>query len=188
MKKGKFLALALAGAITLMGAGYAAWTDTIKLNATVNTGKLDLYYVDVEEFGQNNGNLPAYTTGDVKYTDGVDENGTKNAKEWDTANITLGNMYPGATATCNLKIKNASSIPVKLVQPVILVPGNLSYQNEMIANVKSIKCENKDIDINSDIAAGKEIDLVLEFKAEENAKQSTPYNFSITADFKQFNK
>lgn len=39
MKKTKMLALTLVVAIMLAGAGYAAWTDTIKVNTTLETGE-----------------------------------------------------------------------------------------------------------------------------------------------------
>ena len=42
MRKIGILALALVMAIGALGVGYAAWTDTIYINGTVNTGSVDL--------------------------------------------------------------------------------------------------------------------------------------------------
>src|SRR5690554_3469385 len=40
MKKTRFILLTLVAALTLMGAGYAAWTQSFNISGTVNTGDL----------------------------------------------------------------------------------------------------------------------------------------------------
>ena len=42
MKKIGLLALAIVLALGALGIGYAAWTDTITINGTVNTGTVDI--------------------------------------------------------------------------------------------------------------------------------------------------
>ncbi|MGI6227143.1 MAG: hypothetical protein ACOYJ1_12905 [Peptococcales bacterium] len=107
MKKSRFLVLALAVAVMLMGAGYAAWTDQLNINTEVKTGHLDVHFVDRGEEVELS--LAPYVTGDVSYAqDGTGDN------DWDIANIKLENMYPGAKATVMLKMQNNSTIPVEM--------------------------------------------------------------------------
>ncbi len=40
MKKTRMIAIALAVAVALMGAGYAVWTQNVVVKGTVNTGQL----------------------------------------------------------------------------------------------------------------------------------------------------
>ncbi len=49
MKNKKFLAMILVLSMMLMGAGYAAWTQSFDVEATVNTGELKVVYVDRED-------------------------------------------------------------------------------------------------------------------------------------------
>ncbi len=44
MKRTKFIALALAVSVMLMGAGYAYWTQDLTITNTVDTGKLDVQF------------------------------------------------------------------------------------------------------------------------------------------------
>jgi hypothetical protein len=104
MNKTKLIALTMVVALMMVGAGYAAWNDTLSINTTVNTGQLDLYFTGEEELV-----LSDYVTGSVGYEE--DESGDN---DWDIANVTLSNLYPGATAKVTLKIQNNSTIPVKM--------------------------------------------------------------------------
>lgn len=109
MKKTKVLAAVLIASTMLVGAGYAAWTDTLKIGNTVKTGELSV------EFKQNDGypNARSYY-----YVNGVcseDKNTyikadikQKNAK---TTTVSIGNMYPGSLALYEAKIKNEGTIP-----------------------------------------------------------------------------
>jgi len=108
MKKTKLIALTMVIAIMMIGAGYAAWTDQLDINTTINTGKLDLQFdrsLQDFEFEPNND----YMTGKVSYA-------KDNDGEWDIANVTLSNLYPDAKAKVTLKIDNKSTIPVKMLR------------------------------------------------------------------------
>jgi predicted ribosomally synthesized peptide with SipW-like signal peptide len=43
--KKKFLALTMASAVMLMGAGYAYWNDTLAIDNTVSTGEFNVKIV-----------------------------------------------------------------------------------------------------------------------------------------------
>lgn len=111
MKKSRFLALTLVVAIMLMGAGYAYWTDTLKMDTYVSTGYLDVDF-------QNALVVP---------TDGADAYLTQSAiigalntppgeepEDKDLLTITLENLYPGAWGQYSFEIVNTGTIPVVL--------------------------------------------------------------------------
>jgi len=67
MKKIGLLALALVLALGALGVGYAAWTDTITIKGTVNTGNVDIV---VENYsGMWMWKLPGYTPDYILTTD-----------------------------------------------------------------------------------------------------------------------
>ncbi|NLL82530.1 MAG: hypothetical protein GX231_09520 [Tissierellia bacterium] len=101
MKKTRFLALALVVALALSGAGYAFWTETLKVDTTVTTGMLDFEF-------QNASVEPV--------SRGMDYDGDSYGKAvnpWNddsTLNVKLYNMYPGSEAIVNFEIKNAGTM------------------------------------------------------------------------------
>ncbi len=104
MKKSKVLAAALIGAVVSMGAGYAAWNDTLNITSTVSTGTLDVDFV-------TQSGAPIFQDSNaLAGKDGA--TGTVVADE-NSATITLQNLYPGAIATITLPIKNNGTIPAK---------------------------------------------------------------------------
>jgi|GEM_PF-2884047 len=110
MKKTKFISLVLVVAIMLIGAGYAAWTDRIILNNTVETGRLDVHYITNPEGTEFEGN--EYIEGKVTYSREADDPAGNNTL--DVANVKISKMFPGAKATINLVMKNNSTMPVTL--------------------------------------------------------------------------
>lgn len=101
MRNKKFIAMALAMALMLMGAGYAAWTQSFDVEATVDTGELKVVYVDkddpnsiwgmyVEEF--------KYQTSTYEF----DEN---------TFDIKIDDLYPGIDICVSQQMVNAGTIP-----------------------------------------------------------------------------
>lgn len=194
MKKTKFLALVLVVAIMMMGAGYAAWTDQLKINTTINTGMLDVHFVDEAEL-----TLSEYVTGNVGYQqDGSGDN------DWDIANVTLSNLYPGAKAEVTLKINNNSTIPVKMNKILDTRTGEWSHFNQIGASLrffdssgKALKFDNtttyanpwepKHL-LNTELPVGGYATLSFTFTANDNVLENETYTFHPTAEFKQFNK
>lgn len=101
MKK-KFLALTMASAVMLMGAGYAYWTEEFKITNTVNLGALD-YQFTFDDNPDNRIVEGHQTGGSVTY--GASDN---------ILNVSLTNMYPGAEATVKFGMKNNGSIDEQL--------------------------------------------------------------------------
>lgn len=202
MKKTRFLALALVVAIALAGAGYAAWTDTLQINTTVKTGRLDVYF-DNSVNGINS--MSEHVEGKVTYQrDGSDNN------DRDIANITLSNLYPGATADFTLKILNNSTIPV-IMNPITYETsfGQWSIENfhHMSASLRFFDASDNPIlfpdkgpsgsyyanPLNSgefddvELPIGGYATLSFGFKAHDKIDQNETYTINIESVFKQFN-
>jgi hypothetical protein len=89
MKKGRLMAFALAAGITLMGAGYAQWNDAVTINATVNTGIVDVDFAQVQSQSDN---LNGQITTDANLVNlGSETDGSNN----DVFTITTLNLTPG---------------------------------------------------------------------------------------------
>lgn len=103
MKKTKMLAIVLAVAVMLLGAGYAWWQDAINISGTVDTGKVDVQFISgknavkayPDEYMSAQASLPS---------------GSNNK----TLRITIDNLYPGAKAGFDFGIVNNSTMRVKL--------------------------------------------------------------------------
>lgn len=109
MKKPKFIAIVLVLTIFLMGTGYAAWSETVTINNTVETGKLSVEFVDNHSF----------LFGIHPYAGVFDDKGGPNylTAEIDhgakTTTFTVEDMYPGSTAFFEVLVENKGSIPAE---------------------------------------------------------------------------
>jgi hypothetical protein len=104
MKKNRFIIGVLVLALMLMGAGYAAWSQTFDVDVRVNTGELAIRVEAVEL----DGNYGEYMTVNV------DEKAiTKNTKDNEIL-TKINNMYPGTTVEYMVTITNVGTLPVKL--------------------------------------------------------------------------
>lgn len=106
MKKTKMLAIVLAVAVMLLGAGYAWWQDAIKISGTVDTGKVDVQFLDkINKTKFINVDPDPYTSATAGI---VPESKNK------TLRITIEDLYPGAKVGFDFAIVNRSTMPVKL--------------------------------------------------------------------------
>lgn len=130
MKKTRVLALVLAVAVMLMGAGYAAWTDSITATTTVQTGTLDVQFMP---FTSSQDATQSVTIDDLS-TSSVDEmdekvtvNYGENNNNWgikiNESNITsdgkglefgVEGLLPGTGYNTEFKLKNKGSVPARI--------------------------------------------------------------------------
>lgn len=102
MKKTKVLVAALIASTLLVGAGYAAWTDTLTINNTVSTGEFNVKFTDAKLVSAEEGTKYLGTNATIKNTDGgVAKNVT----------LELTNLYPNASAILNARFDNTGTIP-----------------------------------------------------------------------------
>jgi len=132
MKKTRFILLALVAAMVLMGAGYAAWSQTFEINSRVSTGEL---FVMVSDEGITSVIVDA--NGNGKYDDEEDiditaDNAGANYLEYPTVatfsgdssredqttlsrlEYTIEQLYPGTQVTSQVKFKNLGTIKAKV--------------------------------------------------------------------------
>jgi len=106
MKKSRYLALVLVVAIMLMGAGYAAWTDQVVITNNVETGFLEVQFID-----------PNFSSTELSGSAYVNLQPVVRDKK--TVQFTLSNLYPGAVFSTLTEIQNKGSIPVKFDNAVV---------------------------------------------------------------------
>lgn len=120
MKK-KFLALAMASAVMVMGAGYAYWNDTSIINNSISTGNLDVKFVDQNttrggddqagKIATDENKSKAYWAAYVKHEGLNGGPATTVTNGGKTVNTLVTNMYPGAYAQYYGTLENEGSIP-----------------------------------------------------------------------------
>ncbi|OGO78250.1 MAG: hypothetical protein A2Y23_15575 [Clostridiales bacterium GWB2_37_7] len=127
MKRTKVLALVLAAAVMMMGAGYAYWTETITINGTVDTGILD---VDIENEATVTYSDFAGTVVDNTYATGsiapivADGTSTANNDNDPARTVIFTNLYPNSKAVASFDIVNKSTMPVKMYEPLFYLVGD----------------------------------------------------------------
>ncbi|WP_105619669.1 hypothetical protein [Vallitalea okinawensis] len=186
MKKSRILALVLAVAVMMMGAGYAYWSDAVTLTTTVSTAQLDLYFdntLDTVTFNSDNEDV---AVGSVDYSGTADEPNSD-------AVVVLDKLYPGATADLTLVILNDSTIPVQF--------SSLGFSEETpidgVTINKSIKYDGTTYDLESvnlselpDIPAQEPIEVLIDIDVSTtgaDVAENGSYSFSFNPTFTQFN-
>lgn len=125
MRKTKFITLTLFISLMLMGAGYAAWNETVIISNAATTGELKVEFVEacalpLAHATDNNRNFADEVTA-------VAIHGNK------TTRINVSNFYPGAIFLHTTKIKNLGTIPAKIQEVVVdLKDTPLKFQQEVL--------------------------------------------------------
>lgn len=99
MNKTRIIAFTLVLGLMLMGAGYAAWSETATINNAVGTGELKVEFVDDCDHPR------------ILGAQHMNYSITHGAK---ITTVVMGNMYPGAVAYYETRIENLGSIPAVL--------------------------------------------------------------------------
>lgn len=110
MKKIGLLVLALVMALGALGVGYAAWTSSVSVNATVATGNVLIGIKD-------NGSAPAATGTGASVGSGY----------FDGLTFAALNSYPGRAISYNVEVKNLGTLNV-----TPLVSGSFTPNAEII--------------------------------------------------------
>lgn len=132
MKKLRILSSSLIVATMLTGAGYAAWTDTLTINNTVETGQLNVQFHEGKFLGLQYPDASA-----DKYVEAKAEISDKDSH---TTQIDLNNLYPGAWAAFRVRAINAGTIPAKVANVDVQFSGDkellpyLTYETRISMN------------------------------------------------------
>ncbi|RDV82530.1 hypothetical protein [Ammonifex thiophilus] len=172
MKRAKFLSLVMVIALALMGAAYAAWTETININASVATGTYDVTFSSV-------------STNDVGDTvdPGADKNVGKTeatiSEDAKTITVTAENTYPGYNAEVTYKIKNTGTIPLKVQSIEINIPESDKGKIE-VTNEQDIAGKVLD--------PGQEAEGKIKHVVTDNAVERASYSYTLKVNTIQWNK
>ncbi|MTV50000.1 hypothetical protein GJ688_13550 [Heliobacillus mobilis] len=168
MKKIKFVGMTLALAFGVMGAGFAAWTEDIKVNAQVTTGTYDVLFSSITSDDDG-----------TKTDPGMDKNVAKTevtpASDNKSFGVTIDNAYPGYNSKVSYTVKNNGSIPIKITGSVL---KNLDAAETAIVDVVATDLKDKIVE------PGQTIDgtITHTFKNTDNntEKQSIGYDVEVT--------
>lgn len=113
MKKTRMLLATLVCAVMLMGVGYAAWSDSVTLAGTVNTGELNVRFENTqfEPF------VP--TTHASGYATAV-----FNKLEKENIEFTFDKLHPGVVGVVDVAVKNVGDFPAKLANATVITTGD----------------------------------------------------------------
>jgi len=131
MKKVGLLILALVVALGALGAGYAAWSESLTVTGTVTAGNLDVDFAVAsnDPTGTNDPKTGSWNTNSIEWnsTDrwGYDAASTDvtlnptsdenaDAVTSNTLTITVTDVYPGYKSSVALAVTNNGTIPVKV--------------------------------------------------------------------------
>jgi len=195
---GIFIALLL---LASAGIAYAMWSETLKVNVTVNTGEVDVEWSSWE--CNDTGIDPGYDK-DVGKCSVSDET---QDEEGDVIklNITLDNAYPSYNVTILGEVDNIGTIPVEPVKFFIDNNANGEFDS---GDTEIVLCNDYALDLDGDSKAdldfhmylyddsgdGTQIDpdesdiygFIIHVK--QNAKELKTYTFHVVMVFGQWNE
>jgi hypothetical protein len=162
MKKLRILVLAAIVATSMMGVGYAAWTDSFQTTSTINTGELE-----VKLTSANSKIVVDYS--DVSMKDLRDNTVTAKSQlpTVDAANqnitYSFDNLYPGTHAITYLTAKNIGTMPAAIQKLTVTLTDNkgniiLPVSASALANAMTVDysfaIKNSDNGITRDSVSG----------------------------------
>lgn len=119
MKKGRLLALTLVVAVMLVGAGYAYWSEVLTINTTVDTGELDVQFIE-----------PANVEKESKYQPNADCTPSKDGK---SMKVTFKEVYPGLENDFEFTLTNVGTLGA-YVDDFKIAGHNFSNANLILCN------------------------------------------------------
>lgn len=160
MKKTQYLAGIVAVSMMLMGAGYAAWTQSVTVTHQTDLGELKV------SFGGSAAKSEAYVNAPVVKQEG------------NTVAVKLGNFYPGAKQGYTITFENTGTIGAKF---------NLSVDRTLTgetAGTTALTTETYSVDGGSPM---NEADFVKFMNGLTDVKPGTKYTVNVVAACNEFN-
>lgn len=109
MKKTKLLALTLVVAIMMVGAGYAAWTDVIVHNTSIDTGEFDITFT--RKYAKANVQFNSDAMKALDLEDNFKADPSSYADSNKTVNFAFAKAYPGTSMQTSTTATNNGTIP-----------------------------------------------------------------------------
>ncbi len=165
-----FLSALLLAAI--IGVGYAMWSETLRVNVTVNTGEVDVEFSDwsCSDTGIDPGkdkDVASCTVEEEEYDD-----------EGDVIKllVTIDDGYPCYYANITMTIDNIGTVPVKLL-------------GHSFSGLDGLPLEvSLEIPEDTQIDPGDSQDYKLNIHILQEAEENATYSFELTMQFAQWNE
>jgi len=156
-------------ALLFVGGSYAMWSETLRINVTVNTGEVDVKWSGWSVSESDHGKPWVANTSVTVEANDSEGDAIKLA-------IVMNNTYPCYWANVSLVVDNIGSIPVKLYS------SNITGVNESALYVNLVKPVDTQID------PGENATYILQIHVLQNATENTTYKFNVTLIFAQWNE
>ncbi len=164
------------------GTALAMWTQTLKINAYVNTGEVKVKWStwNCSDTGPDP-QAPGYNNSENKdvakcYVNPERYDDQRNPIK---LNITLVKAYPGYAVNITMVVDNIGTVPVKLL--------NISWSNWTGEDSRALKVRLiKPID--TQIDEGENSTYILEIIVKQEANETATYSFDLELTFAQWNE
>jgi hypothetical protein len=150
IKRSTLISMIAVIALLSLGIGYASWTQTLSINADVNTASFDVNW-------QSASTTDSIASNDI-VGDPLNAASCEATINGDTLEVDIVNAYPNYSCTVTVEIHNDSEVPVELQSLQYLQEGNPNptpYATEL--DVDPFGCENDTFDIGHEIAVNDSI-------------------------------
>lgn len=189
------LALLLILALATVGVGYGLWAEILKIDGTVTTGNVDVE-LSIQEVDQ--GDFPEFNQNDV-WDDNEEELYGKDVadckvellEENNRLRITITEGYPSFWCWVEFDVHGLGSIPVLVDQPVVIkAPPQTEVSTRFLwcYHWPFIPPPPPPIDPHPQLHRSDRVFCALGFHVEQEAQQSTTYNFEYAICAHQFNE
>jgi len=180
---GKIFAIALVSILLIgFGAALAMWSETLKLNAYVNTGEVKVEWSDwsCSDIGADP-QAPGFNNTEGKDVAKCIVTVEKNDAESNPIklNVTIIKAYPGYAVNITLVVDNIGTIPVKLLSSSW---SNLSRADEEALNITLYKPAD------TQMHEGENTTYILEIIITQEANETSTYSFDLELTFAQWNE
>jgi len=180
---GKIFAVALVSILLIgFGAALAMWSETLKLNAYVNTGEVKVKWSEwsCSDTGPDP-QAPGFDNSENKDVAKCIVTIEKNDTEGNPIklNVTLVKAYPGYAVNITLVVDNIGTIPVKLLS---YSWSNFSTIDDEALNITLFKPTD------TQIHPGGNSTYILEIIVTQEANETATYSFDLELTFAQWNE
>ena len=192
MKRTRFTLLAVVVALALMGAGYAAWTQTFTLTGDVKTGELFIKIDETHDYVVLDENSePADAADNPGFDVETDTDGEGDRETITELTFNLSNMFPGTRVRSTISFENLGSIKAVASVGKVDYPANYVLWDALDITVGTSPIEGTgqdkfdsfiDVitDIIEDLEPGEEAEVDIIFELPYGSGDDTTENLSLT--------
>ncbi len=171
--------LALTILLASLATAYAMWSETLRINVTINTGEVDVEWSDwaCSDTGPDP-QAPGFNNSEGKDVASCIVEPELYDDEGDVIklNVTIVNAYPGYQPEFKFLVDNIGTIPVKLLNYTIIGVNTTALDVEFYPPA------------DTQIHAGEDSTYEMKVTVLQAAEENATYTFEITLVFAQWNE